>query len=50
MYILNNEVNAISSEGKANADCARDNKIDASDSLTLMNYVAMIVGEDVLGK
>lgn len=50
MYILNNEVNAISSEGKANADCARDNKIDASDSLTLMNYVAMVISADKLGQ
>ena len=50
MYILNNEVNAISSEGIANADCARDNKIDASDSLTLMNYVAMVISADMLGQ
>ena len=50
MYILNNEVNEISSEGKANADCARDNKIDASDSLTLMNYVAMVISADKLGQ
>ena len=49
MYILDNESNALTAEGKANADCLRDMKIDAQDSLVLMNFVAMVVTEDNLG-
>ena len=49
MYILDNESNALTAEGKANADCLRDMKIDAQDSLVLMNFVARVVTEDNLG-
>lgn len=50
MYLLNSSDNSLSIESIANSDVVRDNIINTEDSLLLMNYVAMIVGEDVLGK
>lgn len=50
MYLLNPEANALEPDGKANADCVRDNIIDSSDSAIILNYVAMMVGESDLGK
>ena len=50
MYILSSEENKLSDVGIANADCVKDGVINTSDSLLIMNYVAMIVGESQLGK
>lgn len=50
MYLLNPETNPITAEGKANADCVRDNVINSSDSAIIINYTAMVVGADELGK
>lgn len=50
MYLLNPEVNVLTMEQKANADCARDKKIDTSDSALILNYVSMLVPVTDLGK
>ena len=50
MYLLNPEVNKISDVAMANSDCVKDGVINTSDSLTLMNFVAMIIDESQLGK
>lgn len=50
MYLLNQESNPITAEGKANADCVRDNVINSSDSAIIMNYAAMVISIDELGK
>ncbi len=50
MYLLNPELNTLEPLGAANADCAKDGEITTSDSLLLMNYVAMVVTEDKLGQ
>lgn len=50
MYLLNPEVNVLTMEQKANVDCARDNKIDTSDSALILNYVSMLVPVTDLGK
>ncbi len=50
MYLLNNEANPITEQAKANADCLKDNAINTSDSGLLMNYVAMMITADQLGK
>lgn len=50
MYILSSGENKLSDVGIANADCVKDGVINTSDSLLIMNYVAMIVGESQLGK
>ena len=49
MYLLGGEDNNLSVVCIANADVLYDNVIDSSDSLTLMNYVAMIITESELG-
>lgn len=49
MYLLGGEDNDLTEVGIANADVLYDNVIDSSDSLTLMNYVAMIITESELG-
>lgn len=50
MYLLNPEVNVLTMEQKANADCARDKKIDTSDSALILNYVSMLASITDLGK
>ena len=50
MYLLDPEVNKISDVAMANSDCVKDGVINTSDSLTLMNFVAMIIDESQLGK
>jgi hypothetical protein len=49
-YLLDPETNPITAEGKANADCERDNKIDMSDAALLTNAAASIVDLSTLGK
>ena len=43
MYLLNSSANKLTPEQLANADCAKDNVIDSTDSVLIMNYVAMII-------
>lgn len=49
MYLLGGEDKRSYRGWYANADVLYDNVIDSSDSLTLMNYVAMIITESELG-
>ena len=49
MYLLDNKSNPLTDVGIANSDVVRDGEINTSDSLTLMNYVAMVVDESKLG-
>lgn len=49
-YLLNAEGCPLTADALANADVARDNVVDSTDSGVLMNYVAMLVGYDELGK
>ena len=49
MYLLNTETNTLSDEGVLNANCAYDNVIDTTDSVIIMNFVAMIIPEADLG-
>lgn len=50
MYLLNTEANALQPEGKANADCVRDNVIDSADSALILGYVAGTADVSELGK
>lgn len=50
MYLLNTETNALQPEGKANADCVRDNVIDSADSALILGYVAGTADISELGK
>ena len=50
MYLLNTETNALQPEGKANADCVRDNLIDSADSALILGYVAGTADISELGK
>ena len=50
MYLLNAEENPLNSIQIMNADCVRDGVINTSDSALIMNYVAMTVDIDELGK
>ena len=50
MYLLDRSNNSMTIDAIANSDVARDNIINSDDSLLLMNYIAMIVKEEVLGK
>ncbi len=49
MYLLNQISNPLSDLAKANADCAKDNIINVSDSALIMNYVAMMIDDTKLG-
>ena len=49
MYLLDNKSNPLTDVGIANSDVVRDGEINTSDSLTLMNYVAMVVDASKLG-
>lgn len=50
LYLLNKESNPIDINGRANADCKRDNVINTADSTLLMNFVAEIIQATELGK
>ena len=50
MYLINQTENQLNEVQLANSDCARDGKIDTADSALIMNYVAMTVSIDELGK
>lgn len=50
MYLLNQSDNQLDEVQLANSDCVRDGVIDSSDSALLLNYVAMTVSIDELGK
>ena len=50
MYLLNTTTNALQPEGKANADCVRDNLIDSADSALILGYVAGTADISELGK
>lgn len=49
MYLLNKEANKLTDVQLANADCARDDTIDSSDSALILNYVSMVVDYSQLG-
>lgn len=50
MYLLNKTQNPLDDIQLANADCVRDGEINSSDSGLLLNYIAMMVSIDELGK
>lgn len=50
MYLINQTENQLNEVQLANSDCARDGIIDTADSALIMNYVAMTVSIDELGK
>ncbi|MBQ7046524.1 MAG: glycoside hydrolase family 9 protein [Oscillospiraceae bacterium] len=50
MYLLNSTTNSLSDVSLANSDCAKNGVIDSSDSVLIMNYVAMIINYSQLGK
>ena len=49
MYLLNTTNNALEAQGKVNANCNYDGVLDSSDSVIIMNYVAMIIEYGKLG-
>ena len=49
MYLLNASNNALEEQGIVNANCNYDAKVDSSDSVIIMNYVAMIIEYGKLG-
>lgn len=50
LYLVNSEKNPLNATARENAQCLYDSIIDAQDSTTLMNYVAMVITLDKLGK
>ena len=51
MFFSNSTENPIESDvSLANADCLKDNYINTSDATLIMNYVAMKISIDNLGK
>lgn len=50
MLLINPEKHTVSGQGYVNANCAYDNYIDSFDSAILINYIAMILSYDELGK
>lgn len=50
MYTLAPDTNVLSVQGIANSDIVKDRTIDTNDTALLMNYIAMMVKADVLGK
>ena len=50
LLLINTDKNTVSSQGYVNANCVYDDYIDSADSSVLMNYIAMMLSYDQLGK
>ena len=49
MYLIGKEANPVTKQGLINANVVYDDYINTNDSLTLMNYIAMVITYEKLG-
>lgn len=49
MYLIGKEANPVTKQGLINANVVYDDYINTNDSLTLMNYIAMVIAYEKLG-